>query len=131
MTKRLISCLILLALTLSVRSAELVQTFSGSGSSTTREFEVEAPWILDWRVNSDYQKSMAIEVHLIDGMTGFQEGLILKTRFPGNGVRLFRESGRFRLRVSATLSDWTLKVEELTEEEAELYTPARSNPLQP
>jgi len=125
MTQRLLSCLILLGTALSVSSAELVQTFSGSGSTTTREFEVEAPWILDWRVNSDYQKSMAIEVHLVDGATGFQEGLVLKTRFPGNGVRLFKESGTYRLRISSTLSDYILKIEELTEEEAELYTPAR------
>ena len=39
------------------------------------------------------------------------------------------ESGNYRLRISATLSDWTFKIEELTREEAELYTPTRRNPL--
>ena len=121
--KRFFCCLLLTSAALPVGSAELVQTFSDSGSTTTREFEVEAPWILDWRVNSDYPKSMAVEIHLVDGATGFQKGLILHTRYPGNGVRLFNESGRFRLRVSATLSEWTFKIEELTREEAELYTP--------
>lgn len=125
MAKRLIYAFALLAATLPAGSAELVREFSGQGFATTAEFEVEAPWILDWRVNSDYQKSMAIEIHLVDGATGFHKGLILQTKYPGNGVRLFNEGGSFRLRVSATLSRWNLKIEELSPEEAELYTPAR------
>lgn len=125
MIKRLAYCAILLAASLPVAGANLVTEFSGSGSATTSEFEVEAPWILDWRVNSDYQKSMGIEVLLIDGATGFQKGLVLYTKYPGNGVRMFNESGRFRFRVSATLARWNLKIEELTPAEAELYTPVR------
>lgn len=125
MTKRLIYCAILLAASLPVAGANLVTQFSGNGFATTAEFEVEAPWILDWRVNSDYQQSMAIEIHLLDGGTGFQKGMVLYTKYPSNGVRLFNESGRFRFRVSATLARWQLKVEELTREEAELYTPRR------
>ena len=123
--KRLIYVAVMLSASLPVTSAELVRQFSGKGFATTAEFEVEAPWILDWRVNSDYQKSMAIEIHLVDGTTGFHKGLVLQTKYPGNGVRLFNESGRFRFRISATLSRWDLKVMELTPEEAELYTPAR------
>ncbi len=103
---------------------ERVAHLTGSGSSTTQEFEVQAPWILDWRVNSDFPQSMAIEITLLDGATGFHKGLVLQTKQRGNGVRMFRESGRFRLRISATLADWDLRVEELTEEEAEAYTPA-------
>jgi len=125
MIRRLIYCAILLAAALPVAGATLVREFSGTGFATTAEFEVEAPWILDWRVNSDYQRSMGIEVHLLDAATGFQKGLVLYTKYPGNGVRLFNESGRFRFRVSASLTRWKLKVEELTPEEAELYTPVR------
>ncbi|MEJ2534764.1 MAG: hypothetical protein P8008_04695, partial [Gammaproteobacteria bacterium] len=36
-----------------VCAAETVAEFSGSSSRTTAEFEVEAPWLLDWRVSSD------------------------------------------------------------------------------
>ena len=104
-------------------SAELIREFKGRGATTTAEFEVQAPWILDWRVNSEYQKSMKIEVHLVDGVTGFHKGLVLETKYAGNGVRMFNESGRFRFRISATLADWTLKVEQLSREEAKLYTP--------
>ena len=120
---RSISLVIALFAGCNLSAAELVADFSGRGATTTREFEVQAPWILDWRVNSEYQKAMAIEVHLVDSLTGFHKGLILQTKYAGNGVRLFNQSGRFKFRVSATLADWQFKVEELTREEAELYTP--------
>lgn len=107
----------------SAGSKELVKEFAGTGNTTTDWFEVSAPWILDWRVNSEFQGSMAVEISLVDGNTGFHKGLLLQTKRPGNGVKLFRESGRYRFRISSTLARWTLKVEELTREEAELYTP--------
>jgi hypothetical protein len=119
-----VSALILgMLLSLAAGSKEQVSQFTGSGGATTAEFEVQAPWILDWRVNSDFQGSMAIEISLVDGSTGFHKGLILQTKRPGNGVKLFRESGRYRFRISSTLARWDLKVEELSREEAELYTP--------
>lgn len=104
-------------------AAELVTEFTGRGAATTREFEVKAPWILDWRVNSEYQRRMKIEIHLVDGVTGFHRGQILKKWEAGNGVRLFNEGGRYRLRISTSFANWRLKIEELTAEEAELYTP--------
>ena len=104
---------------------ELVKRFTGTGNATTDWFEVEAPWILDWRVNSAFQGAMAIEVSLLDGNTGFHQGLLLQTKRPGNGVKLFNTSGRYRFRVSTTLARWTLIVEELTAAEARLYTPKK------
>jgi len=101
----------------------LIRDFKGTGTATTAEFEVRAPWILDWRVNSDYQGSLAIEIALVDANTGFQSGMIVRTKRPGNGIRLFNKGGKFRLRVSSTLTRWQLKVEQLTAAEAELYTP--------
>ncbi len=68
---------------------------------------------------------MAIEISLVDGPTSYHKGLIVQTKQPGNGVRLFNESGSFRFRISSTLTKWTLKVEELTREEAEQYKPKR------
>ena len=108
---------------LSAGGKVLVKEFSGTGMATTAEFEVHAPWILDWRVNSDYQGSLAIEISLVDATTGFHDGLILQTKRAGNGVRMFNQSGKYRFRVSSTLVRWNLKVEELTREEAELYKP--------
>jgi len=126
MIKRMLAALACVAFCvggLSASAKTLVREFSGTGTATTAEFEVRAPWILDWRVNSDYQGSLAIEVALVDANTGFQSGLILQTKRPGNGVRLFNQSGKYRLRVSATLARWQLKVEQITAAEAELYTP--------
>lgn len=125
MAKKLTLLIAGLLLALNAGSKQLVTEFSGRGSTatTTREFEVQAPWIVDWRVNSDFQGSMAIEISLVDGPTSFHKGLILQTKQPGTGVRLFSESGSFRFRISSTLTDWRLKIEELTREEAAQYTP--------
>jgi len=66
---------------------------------------------------------VGLEVSLIDARTGKHAGYLLKTKRPGNGLRLFDQSGTFRLKVDATMANWILKVEQLTREEAEQYTP--------
>ncbi len=104
------------------RAGELVRQFSGERSTQTAEFEVEAPWLIDWRVNSDFPSSMGIVVVLVNS-SGAYEGRVVKTKAPGNGVRLMQEGGRFSFNVDATVAYWSLKVEQLTPEEAELYTP--------
>lgn len=119
----MLACLLALALSPAAQAAELVREFSGSRSADTREFEVTAPWILDWRMVTDYPGQMAVDISLIDAKTGSFEGSVLKTKWPGNGVRLFQNSGRFQFKVISNLAHWTLKVEQLTPEEAEQYTP--------
>jgi len=105
-----------------VQASELVREFSGDRSTQTVEFEVAAPWLIDWRVNSDFPQSMGIAVALVNA-SGAYEGQVLKTKAPGNGVRLMQQSGRFSFKIDTTLAYWSLKVEQLTPEEAELYTP--------
>lgn len=97
--------------------------FAGSSGTTTPKFTVEAPWILDWRIFSDFPQSVSVEVHLLDGTTGRHEGLVLKTKDMGNGVKLFKEGGTYRLRIDSDLARWQILIKELTEEEAEQYTP--------
>jgi hypothetical protein len=109
-----------------VQAAELVRQFSGDRSTETAEFEVEAPWLIDWRVNSDFPNSMGISV-VLRNANGAYEGLVVKTKQPGNGVRLVQEGGRYSFKVDATIAKWSLKVEQLTREEAELYTPKTSS----
>lgn len=125
--KRLWStCLLLLILPLLSANAfakELVREFSGSGNSTTAEFEVESPWLLDWRVNGDYPESLAIEVDLYKAGTDEYQGRVLLTKQVGDGVRLFKQGGRYYFKVDSTLADWTLRVEQLTDEEAKAYKP--------
>ncbi len=126
MTQRLISLLVLASFITTATAAygkELVRTFSGSRSTETADFEVRSPWLLDWWVNGDYPQMLGLEVSLIDARTGQHAGYILKTKQQGTGVRLFDQSGRFRLKIDATMSNWIMKVEQLTRKEAELYTP--------
>lgn len=106
-----------------VPAAEAVREFRGSRSTTTAEFEVRGPWILDWRTITDYPGQMGVDISLVDARTGAFEGSVLKTKWPGNGVRLFEQSGHFQFKVVSNLAEWTLKVEQITREEAEQYTP--------
>ena len=117
--------LILLILVTSVASGiGVVREFSGTESVTTAEFEVTAPWIIDWRSNGDFPAMLGFEVSLIDAKTGSHVGQVVKVvERAGNGVSLFDKSGRYRLRINSTLARWHIKVEEISAEDAKLYTP--------
>lgn len=101
---------------------ELIREFKGTGNKTTAEFEVEAPWIVDWRTHGDYPGQMAVEVNLAT-VTGEYVGKIFTTKYVDNGVRLFNESGHYILKVDSSLASWTLRVEQLSKQEAETYKP--------
>lgn len=123
---RIIKGLAIAALLLTVTSASGKQTireFRGNDSRLTPEFTVEAPWILDWRLDGDYDQLVALEVSLIETETGRNVGQVVYTKRKNNGVRLFNRSGTYQFRVSGSLARWTLKVQQLTDEEAEFYTP--------
>jgi len=114
----------LLALVVSsAQGAQLVREFRGTNNSTTPAFTVEAPWVMDWRLDGDYDQLVALEVTLVEAKTGRHVGQVLHTKRKGNGVRLFQQGGTYQLRVSGSLARWTLKILQLTPEEAELYTP--------
>ena len=103
---------------------QLVREFSGTGDRVTAPFQVEGPWIIDWRLDGDYNALIALDVQLIDAATGRHLGRLFPTRkFRGNGVKLFEEGGRYQLRISSTLARWRFKIEQLTPEEAEQYSP--------
>lgn len=105
---------------------QLVREFSGSRNTETPEFEVKAPWLIDWRVNSDYPGSMGVAVTLAYGGTDAFAGKVFRTKSPGNGLRLMEEGGRFRFKVDAVIASWTLKVIQLTPAEAEQYKPKKA-----
>ena len=106
---------------------ELVREFRGTGDAQTAEFFVEGPWLLDWRLDGEYSSMLALEIHLVEGRGGRHVGRVLRTQRRGNGVKLFEEGGAYRLRISSTLAQWRIRIQQITEEEAELYTPRREN----
>ena len=116
---------LLLASAVSGRS--LVREFSGNKNTTTAEFRVDGPWLLDWRLDADYVHMVALDISLIDARTGLHIGRVLHTKYIGNGLKLFDEGGIYQLRISSTLARWRVKIEQITPEEAELYTPRRDN----
>ena len=122
------SLAILLILTTSMASAaETVREFSGNGNTTTAMFTVESPWLLDWRLDGDFDALIALDIALLDARTGRHIGRVLHTKYKGNGVKLFEDGGRYQLRVSSSLARWRIKIQQITDEEAELYTPRRDN----
>ena len=132
MTQRLFSLLVLAAFITTATAAhgkDLVRKFTGSRSTETAEFEVRSPWLLNWWVNGEYPQMLGLEVSLIDARTGQHAGYVLKTKHQGSGVRLFDQGGRYRLKIDATMSNWVLKVEQLTRKEAEQYTPVDKTDL--
>jgi hypothetical protein len=123
--KGLLAVTVLLT-TLSVASAaDRVREFKGTGNTTTAIFNVESPWLLDWRLDGDFDELVALDVTLVEANTGKHVGRVLHTKRKGNGAKLFKSGGRYQLRISSSLARWTIKIDQLTPEEAELYTPRK------
>ena len=110
-----LAIILLLLTAVPISGKELVTTFNGKDNVTTGTFEVQGPWVLDWWVNTDFPSGFLIEIHLLDASTGFQHARVLRTRYPGNGVKLFQEGGRFKFRISSSLARWNLRVEEISQ----------------
>ena len=104
-----------------------VAEFKGDGNTTTAIFRVESPWILDWRLDGDFDQLVGLEITLVEARNGRHVGRVLYTKRRGNGVKLFHSAGLYQLRISSTLARWTVKIDQLTREEAELYTPKAQN----
>lgn len=127
-TARIFLAVIIIAIVASPASAGTrVAEFKGSDNTTTAIFRVESPWVLDWRLDGDYEQMMGLEITLVEAKTGKHVGRVLYTKRRGNGVKLFHTAGLYQLRISSTLARWTVKIDQLTREEAELYSPKGSN----
>ena len=122
-----IAAVLIIGLSVTIAGAEeMIMELQGSGNRTTAVFTVEAPWILDWRINSDYNKMISFDLDLVDGTTNVLIGNIKNAKQLGNGVSLFDKGGKYRFRINGSFIRWHLKVKELTPAEAELYTPRGS-----
>lgn len=129
MIGRLFLTVLLLALVAQPAAAKTrVAEFSGTGNTTTAIFRVESPWILDWRLDGDFDQMVGLEITLVEARNSRHVGRVLYTKRRGNGVKLFHSAGLYQLRISSTLARWTVKIDQLTREEAELYTPKAGSP---
>jgi hypothetical protein len=127
-TRRIFLAVILVAFVAAPASAKTrVAEFKGTANTTTAIFRVESPWVLDWRLDGDYEQMMGLEITLLEAKTGKHVGRVLYTKRRGNGVKLFHSAGLYQLRISSTLARWTVKIDQLTREEAELYTSKGTN----
>jgi len=126
MKKTLLLILLILPTSL-VTASQTVKEFSGDSNATTAIFTVDSPWLLDWRLDGDYDSLVALNISLVEARTGRHVGRVLHTKYRGNGVKLFNEGGSYQLRVSSTLARWRIKIVQITDEEAKLYTPRKSN----
>lgn len=125
--KKLALLMVLFVASMNANAEETVKEFRGTGNTTTSIFTVESPWLLDWRLDGDFEKLVALDVTLVEAHTGRHVGRVLHTKRKGNGLKLFNHSGQYQLRVSSTLARWTLKIQQIEPEEEELYTPRGSN----
>ena len=123
----LATAVVILLLTATAGSKTFVREFRGDKNVTTPVFRVAGPWLLDWRLDADYEQLVALDIVLIDARTGKHMGRILHTQYKGNGLKLFEDGGEFQLRVSSTLARWRIKIEQITPEEVEQYTPRKEN----
>lgn len=122
MQKLLVTLSLLLA-SLGVHAADTVKEFRGTGNTTTAVFTVESPWLLDWRLDGDFEQMVALDITLVEAPSGRHVGRVLHTKRLGNGLKLFSEAGRYQLRISSTLARWTIKIQQIQPEEADSYTP--------
>jgi hypothetical protein len=125
--KKLALVLVLIVISMNANAAETIKVFRGTGNTTTAIFTVESPWLLDWRLDGDFERSVALDITLVEAHTGRHVGRVLHTKRKGNGLKLFNYAGQYQLRISSTLARWTLKVQQIQPEEEDLYTPRGSN----
>lgn len=116
-------CILLLLAAPLAGAEQLVKEFSGTGNTTTAMFTVEAPWLLDWRLDADYEQLTALDITLVEARGQRHVGRVLHTKRKGNGLKKFDEGGTYQLRISATLARWRIKIIQISDEESELYTP--------
>lgn len=107
----------------------LIAQFSGESNRNTGTFEVRAPWIMDWLVSGEAGQYEVVDIALVNANTGVFEGVAVRSKTAGNGVRLFEQSGRFYFRIDASMMNWKIKVIQLSAEEAEQYKPKASSSL--
>ncbi|MEM7611103.1 MAG: hypothetical protein AAF270_05460 [Pseudomonadota bacterium] len=93
--------------------------FSGTESDSTATFEMNGPWLLDWRAMSDTPLAAMVELRLHDGESGRFLGTIAQLQGTGRGLKLFEQSGTYAIAVSASNVLWEIDISPLDKAQAE------------
>ena len=117
--------LTLMSVSAATVSQAVIERFTGSGAGSTESFTVGGPWLLNWETTSDFPQLSYIEIHLYDSQTGRHVGVAVQHRGRGNGEKLIREPGNYRISVAGVATDWAIQIEAAGEELTELL---RANP---
>jgi hypothetical protein len=101
--KKLALLLIVSIAPMSVQAEQLVKEFRGTGNTTTATFTVDDPWLLDWRLDGDYDAMIALDIALIEASTGRHVGRVLHTKPDGTSYESVRRwrAGRSKLSKSS------------------------------
>ena len=78
----LATLLIVIVMATTASAKQLVKEFRGTGNTTTAAFQVEGPWILDWRLDGDYDTRFRIAADAVDLLLGKPSG---RPPRPGEG----------------------------------------------
>lgn len=93
-------------------------TFTGSGTGLTPEFEMDAPWLIDWRADSEFPRVTTIEFRLQDARSGQLLGIINQAEGSARGLKLLDDVGRFRVQVNAEDVSWKIDIMQVSGERA-------------
>lgn len=110
----LVACMVAVASAVTAAPETPLAKFSGQNSGQTREFEVKGPWLLDFQVTSEFPELAATLIRLEDG-SGQTLGVVADFAGTGRGLKLFHESGTYRLRITGESSDWRIEISQISE----------------
>ncbi len=117
MLQRLCFLTVFFVAPLTVAAAETdvpIAKFSGHNSEQTAEFDVKAPWLVDFEVNSEFP-DLATTVIRLEDDSDQTLGTAAAFRGTGRGLKLFRTSGRYRLDITSETTDWRIEISEISE----------------
>lgn len=84
--------------------------FTGTAPGKTEAFEVKGPWSVSWTAASDLPELAFMELHLYDANTDRFLGLLAQIDGTGQGERVVREPGQYRIVVTGRNTRWSVNV---------------------
>lgn len=85
---------------------EVVATFTGNGIASTRPFEVDGPWVVEWDTDAP---SIGIFAYEPGDPNSTYPGVIAMRNSSGSGSSYVDRGGRYYFKVTC-LGEWTLRV---------------------